>query len=72
MHGPVDPEADLAQSGIRFPRYLIDAMRATVATSRGRWDMQKLAREAVKGFLPPDVVAEAWQQHGGPPPPPPE
>lgn len=65
MHGAPDPEADLTQSGARLPRYVLDAVRAVVATSRGQWTMQRLVTEAVKAFMPPEVLTEAWQRHGG-------
>lgn len=67
MHGPVDPEQDRGQTGIRLPRYVTDAVRLVAATSRGRLAMQDIVTEAVKAYLPADVLHQAWVQHGGAP-----
>lgn len=65
MHGRADPETDYAQSGVRLPRYVLDAVRVVVATSRGQWNGQRLVTEAVKAFIPPEILVEAWREHGG-------
>lgn len=70
MHGPTNPERDLAQTGVRLPKYVMDAVRSVVVTSRGQWTMQALIAEAVKSFIPPEILHEAWTQHGGPNTPP--
>ena len=65
MHGALDPEQDRAQTGVRLPKYVADAVRVVVATSRGKLTMQDVVTEAVKAYLPPEVLRQAWQQHGG-------
>jgi hypothetical protein len=67
MYGRVDPEQDRGQTGVRLPRYVTDAVRVLSATSRGRLSMQDVVTEAVKAYLPHDVLYAAWLRHGGEP-----
>lgn len=67
MYGRVDPEQDRGQTGVRLPRYVSDAVRVLAATSRGRLSMQDVVTEAVKAYLPGDVLYAAWLRHGGEP-----
>jgi hypothetical protein len=67
MYGRVDPEQDRGQTGVRLPRYVTDAVRVLAATSRGSLTMQDIVTEAVKAYLPGDVLYTAWLRHGGEP-----
>jgi hypothetical protein len=67
LYGRVDPEQDRAQSGVRLPKYVLDAVRVLAATSRGKANMQDIVTEAVKAALPHDVLYAAWLRHGGEP-----
>lgn len=67
LYGRVDPEADRAQTGVRLPRYVADAVRVIAATSRGKLSMQDVVTNAVKAYVPADVLAASWQRHGGQP-----
>lgn len=67
LYGRANPEQDRAQSGVRLPRYVVDAVRVVSATSRGRLNMQDVVTEAVKAALPYDVLYAAWIRHGGEP-----
>jgi len=66
MHGRgTDPEKLRSTNGIRLSPYVNDAIRAVVATSRGKWTKETLVQEAIKQFLPPEILTIAWQDHGG-------
>jgi hypothetical protein len=65
LYGRVNPEQDRSQTGVRLPRYVSDAVRVVAATSRGALSMQDIVTEAVKAYLPHDVLVASWQRHGG-------
>lgn len=71
MHGRRSPERDMSQTGARLPKYVLDAVRAVATTSQGQWSMHALVTEAVKQFLPPEALYDAWFAHGGDAPGPP-
>lgn len=65
LYGRVDPEQDRAQTGVRLPRYVADAVRVVSATSRGTLSMQDVVTNAVKSYLPEEVLHASWVRHGG-------
>lgn len=67
LHGRVDLESDRAQTGVRLPRYVNDAVRATATVSKGRLSMQDIVTNAVKRYVPAEVLRQAWLEHGGDP-----
>jgi hypothetical protein len=67
LYGRTDPDQDRGQTGVRLPKYVTDAVRVIAATSGGRLAMQDVVTEAVKAFLPADVLRAAYVRHGGNP-----
>lgn len=59
----VDPDLDLIGHGVRLPRYLAQALD-TVAFL-GRRTRQQIVADALRAYLPAEVVAEARRRAAG-------
>ncbi len=63
MSPQVDPELDLVAAGIRLPRYVKEALRLAAVIGRGQ--EQRIVAEALKAYLPGELLDEAYRAAAG-------
>jgi hypothetical protein len=63
MAPKLDPELDLVLSGARLPRYVDEALRLAALISRK--PRQQIVAEALKAYLPAELLDEAYRAASG-------
>lgn len=63
MAPKIDPELDLVQGGARVPRYVDEAVRLASVISRK--PRQQILADALKAYLPPELLDEAYRNASG-------
>lgn len=58
--GEIDPEKDLYQSGIRLPRYVMEAIRLYATLTRR--SQQTITAEGAKSVVPPQLLDDTYRR----------